>query len=143
MEHVVYLDRKARELENLAEGSKTMLIRGAMGRKLPYGRVNEGDVLYFMENNGDGWVKAKAVVSDVFQSEKLTPEQSLALVEENQDKLLLDAGMKKRFAGKRYLVLISVKDFEEIPFFQIDRSAYGNMDDWLPVEEIEQVRIKD
>ena len=39
MDNIVYLDFKARELENLKNGQKTMIIRGAMGRKLPYGRL--------------------------------------------------------------------------------------------------------
>jgi hypothetical protein len=62
MDHVVYLDHKAGELGNMVKGLKTMIIRGAMGRKLPYGRVNPGDVLYFIENNGEGMVKARATV---------------------------------------------------------------------------------
>jgi len=38
MDNVVYLDYKAKELGNLQNGSKTMIIRGAMGHKLPYGK---------------------------------------------------------------------------------------------------------
>ena len=140
MDNVVYLDYKAKELENLKNGQKTMIIRGAMGRKLPYGRVNKSDVLYFIENKGDGLVKGKAIVEEVFNSEKLTKEQSIEIVEKHQDKLFLNDSLKKRFAGKRYLVLISIKDFEEIEPFKIDRSNYGNMDDWLPVEKIENVK---
>ena len=140
MDNVVYLDYKAKELENLQNGSKTMIIRGAMGRKLPYGRLNKSDILYFIENKGDGLVKAKATVESVFNSEKLTKEQSVDIVKQNQDKLLLNAGLKKRFAGKRYLVLITIKDFKQIEPFKIDRSAYGNMDDWLPVGKIENVK---
>ena len=40
MDHVVYVDTKAKELEKLLEGTKRMLIRGAAGRKMPYGRVH-------------------------------------------------------------------------------------------------------
>ena len=54
MDHIVYLDAKAKELENLVKGNKSMIIRGANGRKIPYGRVNEGDILYFVNNNGMG-----------------------------------------------------------------------------------------
>ncbi|MFW6257342.1 MAG: hypothetical protein ACOC11_01035 [Prolixibacteraceae bacterium] len=141
MDHLVYLDHKAKELENLKSGKKSMIIRGAMGRKLPYGRVHKSDVLYFIENNGDGLVKGKAAVEKVFNSKKLTKEQSVRIVAENQDKLVLDKRLEKRFAGKRYLVLVTVKDFEETETFKIDRSAYGNMDDWLPVEDIGNVKI--
>lgn len=142
MDHVVYLDYKAQELENLKRGQKTMIIRGAMGRKLPYGRVNKSDVLYFIENKGDGFVKGKALVENVFNSDTLTKEQSIELVEQNQDKLQLDSGLKKRFAGKRYIVLIPIKDFEVVEPFKIDRTEYGNMDDWLPVENIDKVKLK-
>ena len=141
MENVVYLDSKAKELDNLKNGNKTMIIRGAMGRKLPYGKVNTGDILYFIENKGDGLIKAKAVVSEVYNSDKMTKEESLELIEKHQDKLLLDKGLMKRFGGKRYLVLITVEDFKEIEPFKIDRSEYGNMDDWLPVGDINKVRI--
>ena len=141
MDHVVYLDSKAKELENLANGKKSMIIRGAMGRKLPYGKVNVGDTLYFIENKGDGLIKATAVVDTVLNSEKLTEEESLGLVEKHQDKLMLDKGLLQRFGGKRYLVLIAVKDFQILPLFKIDRSAYANMDDWLPVEDINKVIV--
>ncbi len=97
MDNIVYLDHKAKELEHLKNGQKTMIIRGAMGRKLPYGRVNKFDVLYFIENKGDGLVKGKAVVENVFNSEKLTKEQSIEIVEKHQAKLLLNKGLEKRF----------------------------------------------
>jgi hypothetical protein len=142
MDNVVYLDSKAKELENLISGKKNMIIRGAMGRKIPYGKVNTGDVLYLIENNGDGLVKAKATVSDVFNSEKLTKEESIELVGRYQEKLLLDKGLLKRFGGKRYIVLITVKEIELLPSFKIDRSSYGNMDDWLPVADIDNVKIE-
>lgn len=141
MDHIVYLDYKAKELENLRKGLKTMIIRGAMGRKLPYGKVNKGDILYFIENKGDGLIKARATVAEVFNSEQLTKDESVAVVEGNQDKLLLDKGMLARFGGKRYIVLITVKDFGEVNPFRIDRSEYGNMDDWLPVGDIQKVKL--
>ena len=83
MDNVVYLDHKARELDNLRSGKKTMIIRGATGRKLPYGRVHKGDILYFVENKGDGIVRAKARVKDVFNSEQLTKTESEELVKQN------------------------------------------------------------
>ena len=47
----------------------------------------------------------------------------------------------KRWAGKRYLVLIEVADVTEIEPFAVDKRDYGNMDDWLPVGDIGRVRI--
>lgn len=140
MDHVVFLDHKARELENLRSGAKTMLIRGAMGRKLPHGRVAVGDMLYFIRNNGEGLIQARARVESVLHSDKLSAEDSQALVTQHEKELLLDARLTKRFSGKRYIVLISVMDMEDLPPFTIDRSGYKNMDDWLPVGNVENVR---
>lgn len=141
MDHVVYLDAKAKELENLLNGSKAMIIRGAAGRKMPYGRVNKNDILYFLINNAEGLVKAKGIVSSVHNSDKMTKEDSIELVRKNQSKLKLTDKQFQRWAGKRYLVLIEVDQIEEIDPFQIDKSAYGNMDDWLPVEKIDKVKM--
>jgi hypothetical protein len=140
MDHVVYLDANAKELENLLAGKKTMIIRGATGRKMPYGRVNSGDILYFLNNNAEGLVKARAVVKSVFNSEALAEAESVKLVEEHQDQLQLGDRQIKRWGGKRYLVLIEVGQVEPISAFGVDKNDYGNMDDWLPVGDIGTVR---
>jgi hypothetical protein len=142
MDHVVYLDAQANELENLLAGNKTMIVRGATGRKLPHGRVEAGDMLYFINNNAEGLVRAKAEVKSAYHSEKMNEEESRALVEKNQSKLRLTDKQMKRWAGKRYIVLIEVADVQEVRPFTIDKSNYGNMDDWLPVEKIESVSMK-
>jgi len=141
MDHVVYVDTKAQELEKLLEGTKRMIIRGATGRKMPYGRVNPGDTLYLIRNNAEGLIQARATVRQVFNSEKMTKEQSAEIVQKNQEKLLLTPQQEKRWAGKRYLVLIEVEDVSKVEPFSIDKSEYGNMDDWLPVEDINKVKV--
>ena len=140
MDHIVYLDAQVKELENLLSGKKTMIIRGATGRKLPHGRVATGDVLYFINNNAEGQVRAMAKVRHAFHSEKMTGEEADALVKKNQPKLLLTDRQMKRWAGKRYIVLIEVHEVKEVPPFAIDKSSFGNMDDWLPVGDITSVR---
>lgn len=140
MDHVVYVDAKEKDLEKLIAGTKQTIIRGAMGRKLPYGLVNTGDRLFFIQNNGDGVVRAKAEVSRVINSDKLNEAESRQLIEAHQDQLQLTSAQMKRWVGKRYLVLIQVREVYPVAPFAIDRSDYGNMDDWLPVEVIERVR---
>jgi hypothetical protein len=140
MDHVVYLDAAAKELDGLLSGRKTMIIRGATGRKLPHGRVQVEDVLYFINNNAEGSVRARAVVRAAIHSEKMTAEESCSLVQQHQPKLCLTEKQFARWAGKRYIVLIEVTSVEAIPPFAIDKSDYGNMDDWLAVENIESVR---
>ena len=80
MDHVVYVDAPAKELESLLAGKKTMIIRGAAGRKIPYGRVNVGDILYFINNNGEGLVKGQGRVKSVVNSDRLNPEGALKMI---------------------------------------------------------------
>ena len=141
MDHVVYVDAKLKEMDKLISGEKKMVIRGAAGRKLPHGRVNPGDILYFVNNNGEGEVKAWGVVKKVFNSDKMSEEESISLVEGNQEKLKLADKEFKRWAGKRYIVLIEVEKVGSINPFEIDKSQFGNMDDWLPVGEIDSVKV--
>jgi hypothetical protein len=143
MDHVVYLDANAKELELLLAGEKTMIIRGATGRKLPYDRVFQDDVLYFINNNAEGFVRASAIVKSVLNSDRLAADESAQLVDQYQDRLMLTKKQYDRWAGKRYLVLIEVSEVAPVEPFRIDKRDYGNMDDWLPVEQIESVRINE
>ena len=140
MDHVVYLDAKASELELLLSEKKSMLIRGAAGRKMPYDRVFIGDILYLINNNGEGVVRARAEVCGVINSEKMARDESIAFVDNHATQLKLNKKQYERWAGKRYLVLIEVDNTTEVPPFPIDKTGYGNMDDWLPVEQIDSVR---
>jgi hypothetical protein len=142
LDHVVYVDAKAKaiDLEEIFSGKRTMIIRGAAGRKLPYGRVQVEDSLYLIRNNGEGLVRGKCVVENVINTEKMTKDVSTQLVEKFQSKLHLTEKQFKRWAGKRYLVLIAIKDVRKVYPFKIDRSNYGNMDDWFLVGNIEEIK---
>jgi len=141
MDHVVYLDAAAKELDRILGGEKTMIIRGATGRKMPYGRVNVGDTLFFLNNDAEGLIRAKAEVSSVLNSDAMTEEESLRLVEEHQGELQLTPKQLSRWGGKRYLVLIGIEKVAPLSPFGVDKSDYGNMDDWLMVGEIGKVKL--
>ena len=142
MDHIVIVDTRAKEIEDLVKGIKSMIIRGASGRKLPHGRVNEGDILYFVNNNGECEVKARGVVSSVLNTEKLTVEESFEMIIRNQDRLQLPDRQFEKLAGKRYLVLIGLNEIEEVKPFRIDKTSIINMDDWIPVGKIDAVVIR-
>lgn len=137
MEHLVYCDAKSKVLDKILNGTKTMIIRGAAGRKLPHGRVFKGETLFFIENNGTGLIKAKATVKSVFNSEKMTEEESKIVVEKEQSKLNLTDAQIKRWAGKKVLCLVEIKNVETIETLTLERQS--NMDDWITVEKITSI----
>ena len=107
MDHVVCLDAGAKELENLINGNKSMIIRGSDERDLPYSSTKAGDILYFMSCFGDGEVKARGIVSYVYNSERLSVEASFETIIRNQDKLQLPDEQFERMAGEKISCLNS------------------------------------
>ena len=124
-------------LAKIEEGTKTMVVRGAAGRKIPHSRVFQDEILYFMEK-GTKLITAKAVVDSVQNYVKLTDEEITEVLESNQDRLDLSEKQKQRW-HKKCLCLVGFKDVEQIEPLAFDHQ--GNMDDWLIVEKIEDVLV--
>lgn len=136
MDHLVILDTAANEMEDLLKGTKSMIIRGSDVKGIPYGMVSAGDTLYFVNNNNPGEVKAKSVVSSVYNSYQMTQEESYELIIRNQNKLCLPDEIFYKWAGKRYLVLMELTDIEKVNSFHIDITGSLISDNWFPVRNI-------
>lgn len=137
MVHLVYCDDKEKVLEKIKDGKKTMVVRGAAGRKIPHSRVFQGETLYFMKK-GTAKISMRAVVCKVQNYVKLNEEEILQVLEENQNKLQLSEKQKERW-HKKCLCLVEFQNAEEITPLDFDHQ--GNMDDWLIIEKIEDVVV--
>lgn len=141
MVHLVYCDNTGKKgdrvLDKILAGTKTMVVRGAAGRKIPHSRVFEGERLYFMEK-GSGLITGAATVKSVQNYVKLSDEEITNVLEQNQGKLNLSEKQKARW-HKKCLCLVEFEAAEEIAPLTFDHQ--GNMDDWLIIEKIEDVVV--
>lgn len=142
MVHLVYCDNAGkkgeRTLDKIMQGSKTMVVRGAAGRKIPHSRVNDGEILYFMEK-GSAQICAKATVKTVQNFVKLADSEITEILELNQNKLNLTPKQQERW-HKKCLCLVEFENVEPlVPALAFDHQ--GNMDDWLIIEKIEDVVV--
>lgn len=137
MVHLVYCDDKEKVLEKILSGQKTMVVRGAAGRKIPHSRVYEGETLYFMKK-GTGKISAMAVVENVQNFVKLSDDEITQTLEANQPRLQLTDKQLTRW-HKKCLILVGFKDVKEIEPLDFDHQ--GNMDDWLIIDKIEDVIV--
>lgn len=139
MVHLVYCDNAGKKgekvLDKILAGTKTMIIRGAAGRKIPHSRVFAGERLYFMEK-GTSVITVTAIVKSVQNYVKLTEDEIFGILEENQPKLNLSEKQKVRW-HKKCLCLVEFEHVETIG--PLDFEHQGNMDDWLIIEKIEDV----
>lgn len=141
MIHLVYCDNTGKKgkkvLDKIMAGTKTMIVRGAAGRKIPHSRVFEGERLYFMEK-GSKKITATATVTQVQNHVKLADDEITDVLEANQDQLNLTDKQKTRW-HKKCLCLVAFENVEEIPTLEFDHQ--GNMDDWLIIDKIEDVVV--
>ena len=141
MVHLIYCDNTGKKgekvLDKILAGTKTMIVRGAAGRKIPHSRVFEGERLYFMEK-GSASITATAIVKNVQNYVKLSENEITDVLETNQGKLNLSAKQKTRW-HKKCLCLVEFEQVEEITPLAYDHQ--GNMDDWMIIEKIEDVVV--
>ncbi|MPW25249.1 hypothetical protein GC105_05535 [Alkalibaculum sp. M08DMB] len=141
MVHLVYCDNTGKKgekvLDKILEGSKTMIIRAAAGRKIPHSRVFGDETLYFMEK-GSGQITAKATVVNVENLVRLSEYEINNTLDRYQHKLNLTEKQKTRW-HKKCMCLVEFTDVKEIAPLDFDHQS--NMDDWLIVEKIEDVVV--
>lgn len=137
MVHLVYCDDKEKVLEKILNGSKTMIIRAASGKKIPHSRVFEGEILYFMKK-GTGKITAIGIVKKIHNFVRLNEEQIDEVLQEYQNKLNLSKKQQLRW-HKKCICLVEFADVKEIETLEFDHQ--GNMDDWLIVDKIEDVVV--
>ena len=137
MVHLVYCDHKEKVLEKILAGQKTMVLRGAAGRKVPHSRVFDGEILYFMKK-GTKKISAMAIVESVQNFTKLSDDEITSTLEANRVRLLLSDKEKERW-HKKCLILVGFKDVREIAPLDFDHQS--NMDDWLIIDKIEDVVV--
>ncbi|WP_313343163.1 hypothetical protein [Sedimentibacter sp.] len=142
MVHLVYCDNTGKKgervLDKILSGSKTMVVRGAAGRKIPHSRVFEGEPVYFMEK-GTSNISSFAMVRNVQNYVKLTEDEIIKTLNDNQDKLNLTEKQKERW-HKKCLCLVEFGDVQQIePPLAFDHQ--DNMDDWLIIDKIEDVVV--
>ncbi len=141
MVHLIYCDNAGKKgekvLDKILAGTKTMVIRGAAGRKIPHSRVFEGERVYFMEK-GSALITAMATVKAVQNFVKLTDDEITKILEENQSKLNLSEKQKARW-HKKCLCLVEFENVTQIESLNFEHQ--GNMDDWLIIDKIEDVVV--
>lgn len=141
MVHLVYCDNVGKKgekvLDKILSGTKTMIVRGAAGKKIPHSRVFKDERLYFMEK-GTSSITVTAIVKNVENFVKLTDDEITKVLDEHQPKLNLSDKQKIRW-HKKCLCLVEFENVESITPLAFDHQ--GNMDDWLIIDKIEDVVV--
>lgn len=136
MEHVVYLDSRAEEFDKIVQEKKRMVIRGASKRFIPYGKVFEGDKLYFINDSEPDCIVAEAEVVRVINTENLSGSGLSAVVENNMEKLNLTSKQIERYGTKRFIVIVEFDNFKVIDVIKFSYNREEEKADWVIVDSV-------
>lgn len=142
MDHVAIMKKSWGLTQKIISGQKRVESRWYKSKCSPWGKIGEGDVVYFKDSGKP--VSIKTEVEKVISFSDLTPKK----VSEILDEYGKDDGIEKDkikeffelFKNKNYCLLIFLKNPENIEPFEIDKTGFGMMSAWLSVENIDRIK---
>jgi len=135
MNHLVFLDTRAGELEKILSGMKTMLIKEYDPAQTTAHPVRPGDSLYFLRDNGECAVRVKAtVVRVLFFTNSLDQDLSHTL-KELQPRLQLTEDQYNYWSAKQQVLLVEFGSAHKIGVIQVAAFKIADRSDWIAFEE--------
>ncbi len=128
----------------ILSGEKTVETRWYKNRAKPWNCIKAGETIYFKDSGEP--VTIKATVSKVEQYGDLDQPTIQKLLSQYWT---MDAGktpqeirkeIEEYAEGKRYAMIIHLKNPQKIEPFDIDKKGYGAMAAWLCLEDINMIK---
>ena len=135
MNHLVFLDTRAGELEKILSGMKTMLIKEFDPAQTTAHPVRPGDSLYFLRDNNERALRVKAtIVRVLFFTNSLDQDLSQPL-KELQPRLQLTEDQYNYWSAKRQVLLVEFGSAHKIGVIQVAAYKITDRSDWIAFEE--------
>jgi hypothetical protein len=134
MNHLVFLDARAGELEKILSGTKTMLIKEFDPAQTTAHPVNPGDSLYFLRDNGECALRAKATVTRVLFLTDNSDQELSHTLKEMQPRLQLTEDQYNTWSAKHHVLLVEFESAEKIGVIHVARDKITDRSDWIPFE---------
>jgi len=143
MDHLAIMRKSWGLTQKILTGEKKIESRWYKTKRLPWGKIEIGDTIYFKDSGMP--VGLKAQVEKIIQFESLNPEK----VKEILERYGREDGLEKEkisyfanlFKNKRYCLLIYLKNPCPVEPFEIDKKGFGAMAAWFTVDNIRKIKI--
>ncbi|HVX92955.1 MAG TPA: hypothetical protein VHA74_02460 [Candidatus Dojkabacteria bacterium] len=141
-DHVAIMKKSWGLTRKILSGEKIIETRWYKNKVQAWNKVKVGDTVYFKDSGEP--VTIKAVVSKVEQFDNLDEKKIADLFkrygEEDLGTKEISEEIKKYVEGKKYSVIVWIKNPQLIEPFDIDKKGYGAMSAWLTVDNIEMIK---
>jgi len=142
MEHVAIMKKSWGLLPKIVSGQKTIESRWLVNQSGPWGKVREGETIYFKDAGEP--ITVKATVSHVLELDSLGPGRVREILEfYGEDDGISDAEIPQYealFSDKQYCVLIFMENIQTIEPFHIDKQGFGAQTAWISVPSVHQIK---
>ncbi len=139
MNHLVFLDPHASELEKILSGIKSMVMKEYdPGQPTSYA-IHPGDTLYFLRNKDECVVRVKATVVRVFPAVDELDEELSHILKEMQPKLQLTEDQYNDWSTKKQVLLVEFTSAQKIGGFRVAPNTILDHPGWIAFEEFSLV----
>ncbi len=142
MEHIAIMKKSWGLTEKIASGRKRIESRWYNSRYAPWGRIKQGETVYFKDSGSPVTIKTK--VEKVLQFSGMTPERVKQVLNEHGKDDGIEPGkipeFFEMFKDKKYCMLIFLRNPQKIKPFEIDKSGFGSMCAWICVDDVSRIK---
>jgi hypothetical protein len=132
--HLVFLDARAGELEKILSGVKTMLIKEFDPAQTTAHPVRLGDSLYFLRDNGERAVRVQATVVRVLFFTYSQGKDLSQPLKELQPRLQLTEDQYNYWSAAQQAVLVEFESAHKIDAIQVAECKVADRSGWMAFE---------
>ncbi len=136
MNHLVFLNVQAGELEKILSGVKTMIMKASDPAQPP---VSLGDGLYFLRDNGECAVRVTSTVTRVLFLNNSAEEGLSHTLKEQQPKLQLNEDQYNDWSARKHVLLVEFESAQKIGVIHVAPDKITDRSDWITFEEFSQI----
>ena len=135
MNHLVFLEPRAMELEKILSGVKTMIVKEFDPDQSTGYPVRPGDSLYFLRNKDECDLRVKATVVRVVPLINCLNEDLIHTLKEMQPKLQLTEEQFNYWSAKKQVLLVEFDSAHKIDAIHVALSKITDQSEWIAFEE--------
>jgi hypothetical protein len=135
MNHLVFLDKGAGELEKILSGVKSMVIKEFDPAQSNGHPVRPGDSLYFLRNKDERDLRVKATAVRVLPLLNSSDEDLSNTLKEMQPRLQLTEEQFNAWSTKKQVLLVEFDSAHKIDVIHVDPNKVMNRSDWIAFDE--------
>ena len=139
MNHLVFLDARAGELEKILSGVKTMVVRefDPAGSAVP--PVCPGDSLFFLRSVDECTLRVKATAVRVLSFTNNSDEDLTHTLKEMQPKLQLTEDQYNHWSAKKQVVLVEFGSAQKTGVVHVAANKIRDKSGWIAFEDFNLV----